>query len=119
MIGVDKVLIRGLKVDATIGIHDWEKQIKQPVVLDVDLSYDCYAAGQSDDIKDALDYFAVSQKLSHFISLSHFELIEALAEHCCQLLLKQFPVNKVKLTLSKPEAVPNAQSVAVQLVRKA
>ena len=116
---MDKVLIRGLKVEATIGVHEWEKQIKQPVVLDIDLSYDCHAAGQSDDIKDALDYFTVSQKLSHFISLSHFELIEALAEHCCQLLLKQFPVKKVKLILSKPEAVPNAQSVAVQLVRKA
>lgn len=116
---MDKVLIRGLKVDATIGIHDWEKQIKQPVVLDLDLSFDCSLAGQSDHIKDALDYYTVSQKLTHMISLSSFELIEALAEKCCQMLLANFPIKKVKITLHKPEAVPNAESVAVQMVRTA
>lgn len=115
---MDKVLIRGLKVDATIGIHDWEKQIKQPVILDLDLSFDCTKAGQSDDINDALDYYTVSQRLTHMISLSSFELIEALAEKCCQMLLANFPIEQVELTLHKPEAVPNADAVAVQMVRK-
>ncbi len=114
---MDKILIRGLKVDATIGIHEWERKSKQPVILDLDLSFDCHQACQSDDISHALDYYTVSQKLTHMISLSQFELIEALAEKCCQMLLNNFPIKKVKITLHKPEAIPNAKSAAVRLTR--
>ncbi len=115
----DKVLIRQLEVDAIIGIHDWEKQQTQPIFLDMDLSFDCRQAAQSDDIKDALDYFEVCQQVTEFVAASRYELIETLAEQVAALVLKQFECNKIKLTLFKPEAIANTQTVAVRIVRKA
>ena len=115
----DKILIRQLEVHAIIGIHDWEKQQAQPLFFDMDLSFDCRQAALSDDIKDALDYFEVCQQVTEFVAASSCELIETLAEQVAALVLKQFACNKIKLTLYKPEAIPNTQTVALRIVRKA
>lgn len=114
----DKILIRELKVDAIIGIHDWEKQQTQPLLIDLDLSFNCNKAAQSDDIKDALDYFDASQQVKKLVETSRFELIETLADRICRHLLDNFPCHKVKLTLYKPEAVADAKTVGICITRK-
>ncbi|MCB1582492.1 MAG: dihydroneopterin aldolase [Xanthomonadales bacterium] len=114
---MDKIIIRQLKVEAFIGIHDWEKQQRQPLLLDLDLSFDCSDAAASDDIKDALDYFTVCKQVTCFIYSSRFELIERLAEEVTQLILHNFPCEEVKLTLLKPQAVGNAQAVGLTISR--
>lgn len=114
----DKILIRQLAVDAVIGIHDWEKQQTQPVLIDMDLSFDCRTAAQSDDITDALDYFEVCQQVTEFVEASANELIEKLAEDVAALVLKQFPCKKIKLTLYKPEAIANTDTVGICITRK-
>lgn len=114
---MDKILIQGLSAEATIGIHHWERQIKQPLRLDLVLFCNIEKAAVSDNINDAVDYFAVCADLRELIAQSSCGLIERLAEQCCQHLLKQYPITKVKLTLHKPEAVHQAQSVAVQITR--
>lgn len=116
---MDKILIQGLAVDATIGIHDWEQQIKQPLRLDLALFCDLKTAAISDEIGDAIDYFAVCEDLRQFIAQSRCGLIERLAEQCCQHLLERYSIHKVKLTLHKPEAIHQAQSIAVQITRSA
>lgn len=115
----DKVLIRQLEVDAIIGIHDWERQQTQTLYFDMDLSFDCRPAAQSDDIKDALDYFDVCQQVTELVSNSRHELIETLAEQVAVSIIKQFACSKIKLTLYKPEAIPNTQTVGVRITRKA
>jgi dihydroneopterin aldolase len=114
---MDKILIRQLQVDAIIGIHDYEKQQKQPVLIDLDLTFDCLPAAQSDDIKDALDYFAVCERVTHFVSSSRYELIETLAEAITELIFNEFPCEQIELTLCKPNAVANTASVGVQISR--
>jgi len=114
---MDKICIKQLRVDAIIGIHEWEKRSTQPVYIDLDLSFDCRKAAHSDDIKDALDYYAVCQKITHFVRASRFELIERLAEEVAQLVLKEFACKKVKLKLFKPFAVANAQTVGIKISR--
>ncbi|TDR20534.1 dihydroneopterin aldolase [Marinicella litoralis] len=114
---MDKILIRQLKVDAIIGIHEWEKQNKQALILDLDLSFDCKPAAKSDDINDTLDYFKVCQQLTDFISASRFELIETLAEKSAQMILDYYPCKKVKLSLFKPEAINNTDAVGVRITR--
>jgi len=114
---MDKILIRQLEVDAIIGIHDWEKQNRQAVYVDLDLSFDCKAAAKSDDINDALDYFKVCEQVTSFISNSRFELIETLAEKITELILKTYPCKQVKLTLFKPEAIANTHAVGIQIKR--
>ena len=114
----DKIIIRQLEVNAVIGIHQWEKQQTQTLLFDMDLSFDCRQAAQSDDIKDALDYFEVCSQVTEFVQNSRYELIETLAEQVAALVLKQFTCQKIKLKLFKPQAIENTQTVGVSIVRQ-
>jgi dihydroneopterin aldolase len=114
----DQILIRQLRADAVIGIHDWEKRHPQPLYFDLDLSTDCARAAASDDIADALDYFAVCADIQTWVSHSRCELIETLAEQICQRLLAQYPIDQVQLTLHKPQAVEDAQTVGLRITRR-
>lgn len=114
---MDKIIVRQLQVDAYIGIHDHEKQNRQPLFIDMDLFYDCTNAATSDDIKDALDYFSVCEQVTRFVYSSRFELVERLAEEVAQLILTLFPCAQIKLTLLKPNAVENAKAVGLTISR--
>jgi dihydroneopterin aldolase len=114
---MDIVFIRGLRVDTVIGIYDWEKAIRQPVVLDIEMGADVRRGAASDRIEDALDYKAVSKRLKQFISESRVELVETLAERCAAIILEEFPVPWLRLTLNKVGAVSDAAGVGVIIER--
>ncbi|GAA5216940.1 dihydroneopterin aldolase [Corallincola platygyrae] len=113
----DLVLIQGLRIDTVIGVYGWEKEIWQTLVLDLDLACDIRPSAESDDISKAVDYAAISERLTETIGEMRVDLIETVAERSAQLLLKEFPIKGVKLTVSKPGAVPQAESVGVRIVR--
>jgi dihydroneopterin aldolase len=115
----DKVLIEGLKVDTVIGVFDWEREIKQSVLLDIEMSWNNKKAASSDRLEYALDYNAISLRLIDFIENSSFQLIETLAEHVAELLLAEFNIPELTLKVSKPGAVKAASNVAVKIKRKA
>lgn len=114
---MDTVFIRGLRVETTIGIYDWEKEIKQPVVLDLEMASDVARGAATDRIEDALDYKTVSKRLKQFVSESRFELVETLAERCAAILRDEFGVPWVRLTLNKVGAVTDAEGVGVIIER--
>lgn len=114
---MDIVFIKALRVDTVIGIYDWEKSIRQPVVLDVEMSADVARAAASDRIEDALDYKAVSKRLKQFIGDSRFELVETLAERCAAIIRDEFGVAWLRLTLNKVGAVTDAEGVGVIIER--
>jgi len=113
----DRVLIEGLEVRTVIGIYDWEREIRQTVRLDLEMSWDISKAAKSDDIADTLDYKAVSKRLIAFVEGSSFGLIESLAEHCADILLQEFNVPWLMLKMSKPGAVRGSENVAVLIER--
>jgi len=113
----DRVIIEGLAVETVIGIYDWERTIKQTVRLDVEMAWDISAAGKSDDISDTLDYKSVAKRLEACVKASEYGLIEALAEHCAQIVLNEFSVPWLRLKLSKPGAVSGSDNVAVIIER--
>ncbi|NEX17477.1 MAG: dihydroneopterin aldolase [Halochromatium sp.] len=115
---MDIVFIKGLRIETVIGIYDWEKAIRQPVVLDVEMGTDVRRGAASDQIGDALDYKAVSKRLKEFVSESRFELVETLAEHCAAIILHEFSVPWVRLTLNKIGAVTDAEGVGVIIERE-
>jgi len=115
----DLVLIEGLEVRTVIGIYDWEREIRQTVRLDLEMAWDISKAGQSDDIADTLDYKAVSQRLVEFVESSDFGLVEALAESCAQIVLKEFAVPWVRLKLSKPLKYLGMDCAAIVIERGA
>ncbi len=114
---MDKILIRGLKIRAIVGILPWERKIPQTLLLDVDLTTDIRAAAASEDISKTVDYSAVAERLTAFIQESRFQLIETLAERCAGLILEEFGVPEVRLLVSKPEAVPATDTVCIEINR--
>lgn len=115
----DRVLIEGLTVLTTIGVYEWEKTIKQKLILDLEMSWDNQPAGESDDVTLCLDYFLVSQSITNFIQSTQFELIECVAERVAQLVIQKFSVQWLKVKVSKPDAIANASNVAVVIERSA
>jgi dihydroneopterin aldolase len=114
---MDILYIRNLKVDAVVGIFSWEKRIRQPLHLDLEIAIDIRKAAATDDIQYALDYKTVSTRLTQFISQSEWHLIETLAEKIAALLMAEFGVTWLRLKLSKPAALPSADSVGLMIER--
>ncbi len=114
---MDIVYIRALQIETIIGIHDWERRVKQTVSLDLDMATDIRRAALSENIADALDYFAISQRLSEFVSGGSFLLIETLAEQCAALVMNEFNVPWLRLRLAKPTALAAASEVGVLIER--
>ncbi len=114
---MDRVFIENLTIETVIGIFDWEREIKQAVSLDLEMDFDIRKAAVSDAIEDTLDYKAVSKRLIHFVEESQFQLVEALAEKCADIVLEEFPISRLKLKLSKPGAVRGSSAVGVIIER--
>src|SRR5574340_239315 len=108
---MDSVFIRDLRVETVVGIYDWERRIRQIVSLDLDMSTDIRRAAGSDRIEDTLDYKAVAKRVAQFVSAAQFQLVETLAEKVAALVLDEFKVTQVKVTLHKPGAVSGSKSV--------
>jgi len=113
----DRVFIEDLKVQTVIGIFDWEREIKQTISIDLEMEFDIRKAAETDSIDDTLDYKSVSKRLIRFIEASDFQLVEALAERCAAIVLKDFPVNWLRLKLGKPGAVRGSSAVGVIIER--
>lgn len=114
---MDIVFIRQLQVDAVIGVYDWEKTIRQQLLLDLELTTNTQQAALSDDLRKTLDYAVIAQQVTELIQAEPVGLIETVAERVAQLLLAGFATTHVKVTVSKPAAVPTAQTVGVSIVR--
>ena len=114
---MDIVFIKQLQVISTIGVYGWEKSVQQKLYFDLEMAFDNRPAADSDDINLALNYFSVSECVSQFAQQNKFELIETMAERVAALIMQSFPVPWIKLTLHKPGALANAQSLGVQIER--
>ncbi len=114
---MDIVFIRDLQIETVIGIYDWERKVRQIISLDIDMASDIKKAASSDNIDDTLSYKTVAKRLIAFVEQSEFELVEALAENICEIILGEFNVPWVRLTLNKPGAVRGSKSVGVMIER--
>lgn len=114
---MDIVFIRGLRAETVIGIYDWEREIRQTVEIDLEMGTDIRKAAASERIEDTLDYKAVSKRLVSFVESSQFQLVETLAERCAGIVLDEFGVPWVRLTLNKIGAVSTARDVGVIIER--
>jgi len=114
---MDIIYLRDLRAATVIGIYEWEKRIKQTISIDLEMGTDIRTAAASDTIDDTLNYKAVSKRIIAFVADNRFQLIETLAEKIAELLLKEFNLPWLKLTVSKPGAVSAARDVGVIIER--
>ena len=114
---MDIVYLRGLRIDTIIGIYDWERRTRQTVILDLEMGADISRAAASERIEDTLNYKAVAKRLIQFVSESEFQLVETLAERCAAIVMQEFGVPWLRLSLNKKGAVRGATDVGVIIER--
>ena len=114
---MDKVFIKNLQVETIIGIFDWEREVRQVVSIDLEMEFDNKKAAKSDDIKDALDYKKIGKRVSGYVKKSKYKLVERLAEQIAKIVLKEFPVSSLILSVTKPGALRGSESVGIRITR--
>jgi len=115
---VDKIFLRGLEVETIIGIHAWEQRAPRPLILDLEMGTDIREAASSDQVRDAIDYAAVSAAVVKFVSETQVGLLETLAERLARQLFQQFPILSLRLAINKPGAVPGVKAMGVEIDRR-
>ncbi|MDB6009930.1 MAG: dihydroneopterin aldolase [Gammaproteobacteria bacterium] len=113
----DRIFLRGLTAECVIGFIDWERRVKQTVVVDLELPVDCRQAAVSDDVTDTVDYKKVSKRVLAFIEASEFKLVETLAQRLAMLILEEFTIEWIRLSINKPGAIRNSRDVGVSIER--
>ena len=113
----DRIFLHGLEVECIIGFIEWERRTKQTVVLDVEMPVDCAHAAASDDVAETLDYKKVAKRLISFVSESEFKLVETLAHRAALLILAEFGLEWVRLSVNKPGAIRGSKDVGVAVLR--
>ncbi|MCW2257917.1 dihydroneopterin aldolase [Providencia alcalifaciens] len=114
---MDIVFIEQLSVITTIGVYDWEQEIEQKLVVDIEMGWDNKRASTSDNVTDCLDYAQISQAIVVHVSHNKFGLVERVAEEIAQLLLNNFGCPWVRVKVAKPGAVARARQVGVIIER--
>ncbi|MFO7604206.1 MAG: dihydroneopterin aldolase [Gammaproteobacteria bacterium] len=116
---MDIIFLTDLRIETVIGVFDWEREIKQTVVLDLHMGADIRKAAASDQLEDTLDYKSVAKRIIDFVEGSEFQLVETLAEEVAGIILAEFNVPWVRVQLNKQGAVRGARDVGVIIERGA
>ena len=114
---MDKVFIKGLHIQTTIGFFQWEKEIKQTLVIDVAMAWDTAKAAINDELEKTLDYAEISKAIETFANDNPVDLLETLAERMAAYLMSQYQIPWLQLKIGKPGAVHNADTVGVEIER--
>lgn len=115
---MDKIFLGALTTECIIGIWDWERKVKQTVVVDIEMATDVRRAAATDHIDQALDYKAVAKELLTFIGESQFQLVETLTEQIARRVVTQFHVSWVRVRLNKQGAIRGARDVGIEIERR-
>jgi 7,8-dihydroneopterin aldolase/epimerase/oxygenase len=113
----DRIFLHGLTAECIIGFIDWERRVRQTVVVDLEMPVDCRHAARSDEVADTLDYKKVAKRALEFIRGSEFKLVETLAHRLALVILAEFGVQWVRVSLNKPGAIRNSRDVGVVIER--
>ncbi len=112
------VRITNLRLRTIIGANDWERNIKQKIILNIRFEYDATKASKSDKLKDTVDYKVITKKIIKAVEASKFELIEKLAALVLGIILENPKVKEATVCLDKPGALRFADSVSIELTKK-
>jgi len=113
----DVIFLRGLAVECVIGFIDWERRVKQTVLLDLELPANCRTAACYDEVERTLDYKKVAKRVIAFVEASEFKLVETLAHRLALLLLAEFNLEWLRVSVNKPGAIRGSRDVGVSIER--
>jgi 7,8-dihydroneopterin aldolase/epimerase/oxygenase len=113
----DRIFLRGLAVECIIGFIDWERRVKQTIVIDMEFPVDCRPAARTDEVANTVDYKAVAKRVIAFVETSEFKLVETLAHRLGMLVIEEFSLEWVRVSLNKPGAIRGSRDVGITLER--
>ena len=113
----DSIFIKQLKVDAIVGVYDFERKQEQPVIIDLELEKDIRAAAKTEDLNQSINYQEVAEQVSALVVQGKFQLVETMAEKIAHMILSNFKAQSVSVCVSKPDALSCAEMVGVKIVR--
>jgi len=116
---MDKIFLSALSVECIVGIWEWERRVKQTVIIDIEMAADIRKAAASDRIEDTIDYKKVSKRVLAFVAESQCHLVETLTERIAQIIITEFGVPQVKVRLNKQGAIRGARDVGIEIERSA
>ncbi|HEX7011194.1 MAG TPA: dihydroneopterin aldolase [Steroidobacteraceae bacterium] len=116
---MDKIFLSALTVECIVGIWEWERRVKQKVIIDLEMAADVRRAAASDRIEDTVDYKKVAKRLLAFVGDSQFHLVETLAENVARIVVVEFGVPWVRVRLNKQGAIRGARDVGIEIERRA
>jgi dihydroneopterin aldolase len=114
----DRIFLRGLTTQCIIGFIDWERLTPQTVVIDLEMPCDCERAARTDSVSDTVDYKRVAKRVLTWVGESKFQLVESLAQGLASLLLSEFPLDWVRVSINKPGAISHSRDVGVSIERR-
>jgi len=114
----DRIFLRGLSVQCIIGFIDWERLTPQTILIDLELPCDCERAARTDCVEDTVDYKRIAKRVLAWVSESKFHLVESLAQALATLLLSEFPLEWVRVSINKPGAIRHSRDVGVSIERR-
>jgi dihydroneopterin aldolase len=115
---MDTIFIREFRVDAWVGIYEWEKQRPQTLELEIEIGIPGTGVGRTDDIHDTVHYGEVVQRITAELADRRFKLLEALAEHICAIITGDFKAPWVRLSVAKLGHIPRVRKVGVVIERR-
>ena len=115
---MDTIFIRDFRVDAWVGIYEWEKQRAQTLEMEIEIGIPGNEVGLTDDIYDTVNYGEVIERVRAELAERRFKLLEALAEHVCTLVMDEFQAPWVKVSVAKLGHIRNVRKVGVTLERR-
>lgn len=114
---MDIIYLHGLQIETVIGVYDWERQLKQTVILDLDMGFDVARGAATDRLEDTLNYKAVAKRVIAFVQHADYQLVESLAESVACMVRDEFGIPWLRLRVNKAGAVRGAQDVGVVIER--
>jgi dihydroneopterin aldolase len=115
---MDKIFLSALTTECIVGIWDWERKVRQKVVIDLEMATDIRRAAATDRIEDTLDYKKVAKRLLAFVGDSEYQLVETLTERIAEIVVTEFGVPWVRVKLNKQGAIRGSRDVGIIIERR-
>ncbi|WP_296817631.1 dihydroneopterin aldolase [Brevundimonas sp.] len=107
------VFVRGLEVEAAIGVHDHELGRTQPLVLDVELQL---APRSVRRLEDTYNYEGVVEAARALLAEGHIGLVETFAERLAEALMADHRIRRCRVAVAKSEALKDARAAGCEVV---
>ena len=114
----DRIFLRGLSAECVIGFVDWERLTPQTLLIDLEFPCDCAHAARGDSVDDTIDYKRVAKRVLAWLPETQFHLVETLAHRLALLLLAEFGLEWIRVSVNKPGAIRHSRDVGVSIERR-